>query len=239
MRSIKLFCLPYAGGSAMMYLQLKFFFKGKSIQVCPVEIAGRGSRITEPLYSNIHEAVEDLYESIKKQINEGESFALLGYSMGALLAYEIAKRIKEDKIKGLEHIFMVSKESPDVYEDEYEQNLYELPDDIFIKAIGELGGTPREILECEEAMNFFVPILRADYKIVETYEPEPKAIDLGCNITAIAGREDKFTVKYLERWKRFTSKDFKMFIMDGGHFFINEHMSELADIINNTLKENR
>lgn len=218
----------------MLYISLKKYM-GEHVELCPVELAGRGSRFDEPLYSDMKEAAEDLYEAVQKIILSDQDYAFLGYSMGALIVYEVLKKIKENGLKEPVHLFMAAKEPPNVADTEYDQKLYTLPDDIFRKVIGELGGTPKEILECEDAVNYFLPILRADYKIVDTYPIETEPMDLKCDMTVMGGNEDTFTSAYIGGWKAYTSKEYEQIMFEGGHFFINEHGEEFAWIISQKL----
>jgi medium-chain acyl-[acyl-carrier-protein] hydrolase len=235
MKKIKLFCFPYAGASSMMYLKLKKFVN-EYVEICPIELSGRGARIEEKLHSSIEETVDDSYNRIKEYIEDGYSYAFLGYSMGVLIVYELVNKIKNEGLRGPEHIFMAAKEPPNVGDTEYKYKFYKLPDDVFAKEIGSVGGTPKEILENKDALDLFIPILRADYKLVETYEVDLQPKDLECNITVLGGKEDKFTSNYLSEWDKYTSKDFEIIMFEGGHFFINDNLEKFSEVINRSLK---
>lgn len=92
MTKIKLFCLPYAGGSSVIFNSWKQYID-PSIELVPIELAGRGKRINEPLYNGVNDAVEDVFGLIKNKITD-TPYALFGHSMGGMISYELAQKIK-------------------------------------------------------------------------------------------------------------------------------------------------
>ena len=110
MKRIRLFCLPYAGGSAMLYTRWKKFLHD-SIELYPVELAGRGSRSKEPFYNSVNDAVDDIYNSIEETLDDTE-FAFFGHSMGCVLVYELMYRIKELKNRIPIHAFFSLRKLP-------------------------------------------------------------------------------------------------------------------------------
>ncbi|MDP4147322.1 MAG: thioesterase domain-containing protein [Bacillota bacterium] len=232
MSRIKLFCLPYAGGTAMVYNRMKRFLDS-SIELFPIELAGRGSRSREPFYDSVDEAVEDIYSSIKSQFN-GESFTFLGHSMGTVLEYELIYKIYELHNQLPMHAFFSGRHAPPIKKDE--KDLHTLSDEEFIKEIYEIGGTPKEFFEHEELLKMFIPILKADYKIIENYKHKPKADKFDFDITVFSGKEDKDVTKEdLAQWPKITKGNCEVIEYTGGHFFILDKFDHIADIINNTL----
>lgn len=80
---MKLFCIPYAGSSASIYSQWSSELGGIA-EIIPVELAGRGRRIYDPLYRSFEEAVEDVTSIIVQQLNENP-YAIFGHSLGQFL----------------------------------------------------------------------------------------------------------------------------------------------------------
>jgi medium-chain acyl-[acyl-carrier-protein] hydrolase len=232
MRTIKLFCLPYAGASAVVYSKWKRFFNER-ISLHPIELSGRGRRIRAPFYENMEHAVDDIYDLIKNEI-EGNEFAFFGHSMGTLLAYELCHKIKQ--LKGVEpiHIFFSGRYPPHIVKKD--KTLHVLSDKEFTEEIFRLGGTPKEVYESKEILNFFIPVLKADYKIIEKYEYSERANKMGCSFTCLTGKYDK-DVKLNEmlEWGKHTEKCSQVHEFEGGHFFINEYTKEITEIINGIL----
>lgn len=228
---IKLFCVPYAGGSAAVYSTWQKYLS-PSIQVYPVELSGRGRRFREKLNNNIQQVVDDIYENIKDEI-ESTNYALFGHSMGNLIVFELAHKLKEMKHKAPVHIFFSGRSAPDI-EREYE-GIYKMPDDEFAEEILSLGGTPEEVFKNKTLANIFIPILKADYETIETYEYKEKSNKLGVDITVLYGKQDALNKSSMEEWRNHTSQNCKIYSFDSGHFFINDKKEEVLNIINDTL----
>lgn len=227
---IKLFCFPYAGGTSAIYAKWRRYIS-KNINLCPIELAGRGQRYEAPLYNTLNEVIEDVYSIIKNDIDD--NYAFFGHSMGCLVAYELAHKIRKLGKNSPYHIFFSGKSAP--HSEKVSRNIYNLPDEEFKSEILSLGGTPKEILEQQELLDIFLPILRADFKVNDTYkyiEPDKK---LDCNITVINGKEDDMSLSDIVGWKQHTSGDCKIYMMDGGHFYLNDKYEDIIKIINHTL----
>lgn len=229
-----LFCIPYAGGSAMLYTKWKKYLDA-SIEVYPLELTGRGKRFKEPFYANVTEAVDDLFPKIK-ELSHKAPYALYGHSMGSILAYELYYRIEELKHPKPVHLFFSGRIAPHIVRDE--RPIYNLPDDEFVAKIIKLGGTPREIFENIELQNFFVPIIRNDYRLIDTYKYIARDTKIDCDLTVLAGKEDDMTTEEIEGWRLHADQSCRIHYFQGGHFFINEFTSDIVEIINDSLTNN-
>ena len=182
MSRIRLFCLPYAGSSAMFYYQWSKFLD-KQIDLEPVELAGRGSRIDVPLYDSIYGAAQDVFRSIKDQIGD-EPYAIFGHSMGSWIAFELYYELVRSGIQPPEHIFFSGNRAPHL---NVKRNklIYNLPENEFKNAILDMGGTPKEVFEDDTLKNIFVPLIRSDYKITEKYLYTARKSILACGVTIL------------------------------------------------------
>ncbi|EPR12815.1 thioesterase II family protein [Ruminiclostridium papyrosolvens] len=229
---INLFCFPYAGGSSSIYSKLKHF-ADKNIKVMPVELAGRGQRISEPLYNNMAEVIKDVYDKISSSVEE-QPFALFGHSMGSSIVLELAQKIIKNKKTEPLHLFISGRCPPALYKNY--KKIYALPDEKFIQEVYELGGTPKEVFDNNELRHLFLPILRSDYKLVEEYDYIEKDKKLSCDITVFNGKDDKMTsLEGLKKWEDYTSGKTDIIEFDGGHFFLHNQMEQIMNIINKTL----
>ncbi|MCX7748495.1 MAG: thioesterase domain-containing protein [Clostridia bacterium] len=232
MKKIKLFCFPYAGGSAAIYSRWRSQLDNR-IELVPVELAGRGKRIKENFYENIPDAIEDIYGKIVPLAKEYE-FAFFGHSMGSVIVYELCKRMIDHGLRQPIHVFVSGRYPPHIKK--REKLLHMLPLNEFKDEILEIGGTPREVFENEELSQIFVPIMKADYKLVETYKYVENNIKLDCGLTVFNGKFDKgVDLKDVYEWKKYTSCDSKFYEFEGGHFFIHNYTDEIVRIINETL----
>ncbi|WP_312654282.1 thioesterase II family protein [Aminipila sp.] len=231
MRKIRLFCLPYAGGNANIYFNWRKSLE-KYIELCPLELAGRGRRYEEPFYETLDDAIEDIYNIMKDQIKNIE-FAFYGHSMGSIIAYELVLRFQERLGIIPKHVFFSGHRAPNVASKD--KKTYFLPDEEFKNEVLKLGGTPKEILENAELVEFFLPLLRADFKIIENYCYQDKKNKLNCDITVLNGKKDDLTLNDIVEWRNHTNGQCKIIMLDGGHFFINDNTENIVNIINNTL----
>lgn len=140
MKKIKLFCFPYAGGASYSFVKWKRYLHD-SIELCTVELAGRGSRLGSPFYQTIGEAVEDIFTSLKNEVKDN-SYTLFGHSMGAVVIFELLNKINEADFQKPLHVFFSGRNPPHKKE---KRILHNLDDNLFKQELLKLGGTPLEI----------------------------------------------------------------------------------------------
>jgi medium-chain acyl-[acyl-carrier-protein] hydrolase len=230
MNSKKLFCIPYSGGSAAIYAKWNSFLKN-TIEVVPVELAGRGRRIGERFYDTFNDAVEDIYGFIGNDgcLDSG-NYALYGHSMGSLLVYEVMKKIKKEGKSLPDIVFLSGRRPPHI--DDTENDIHELPDEKFIDEIRNVGGTPEEFFKSRELLDLFIPIIRADYRITEKHGTERNPVIFESNIVYFHGSEDALVnTEQADEWRRYTNKRFEIHEFRGGHFFIHDKVQDICRII--------
>jgi surfactin synthase thioesterase subunit len=229
---IKLFCFPYAGGSAAAFNRWKKYFNPE-IELMPMELSGRGRRIKEPFYSSVKHCADDMFNILKSGTGNCE-YALYGHSMGTLIIYELMKRIQSTGFKKPLHIFLSGRYPPHIKKS---KGIHNLSDPDFLDEILKLGGTPKDLSENRELMGIFIPILKSDYKIVEEYEFVEDDNKWDIDITVMTGLEDDgVNLEDIRQWEQYTSKDFKLYTYHGDHFFIHTKFEDIVSIINKTLQ---
>jgi medium-chain acyl-[acyl-carrier-protein] hydrolase len=232
MTKIKLFCFPYAGGSAVIFNKWKQFLHA-GIELIPVELAGRGKRIHEPLYKDVPEAIDDVFQIVSKGIN-GLPYALFGHSMGGMISYQLSQKLRENGYSASTHIFFSGRSAPHVKRtDDIKYHL--LDEEEFRKEVITLGGTPPEFFDHPELLEVFLPVLKNDFKLAETDIQNGEIHPLDCNITVFLGKEEDLTTEQCDGWKKHTKKLCTMHYFEGGHFFINNETEQIVRLINNTL----
>jgi medium-chain acyl-[acyl-carrier-protein] hydrolase len=213
--SSRLFCLPYAGGGTQIFRTWPNRLPA-SVEVCLVELPGRGVRLKEPLYTRLPPLVEAIAKNLEEHLDK--PFAFFGHSMGALLSFEVARYFRRRNIQQPAHLFVSGRGAPQIPSDE--PRMHDLPEPEFISELRRLNGTPGEVLEHEELMGLMLPILRADFTICETYLYEPES-PLNCSITAFGGLEDESVgVDRLNAWREQTTSTFSAHMFPGDHFFL-------------------
>jgi medium-chain acyl-[acyl-carrier-protein] hydrolase len=230
---IRLFCLPYAGGSAQRIYGTWSQRLPDWIDVVPVELPGRGGRIAERPVPLAEALVGDVLRQLLPVTTE--PYALFGHSLGAMLAFEAARRLEHDHGRAPAHLMVSGFRAPD--EPHQPDQDYRLPDGPFRQRLRELSGTPREVLEHEELMDLLVPVLRADFAAVGRWRYQPSA-PLSCPLTVFGGRADaEAPPDTLPGWRRQTSADCQVRLLPGHHFFVNDATNELLPVLADRLTQ--
>ena len=224
MEKPQLFLLHFAGGNTYSFQFMIPLLN--EFDVVPLELPGRGKRIKEDLLKDFDSAATDLYNQVLKGL-KSHKFLIYGHSMGACLALRVSSMLERSN-KFPIHIIVSGNAGPGVKNDKIR---YLLKRDDFIKELETLGGVPTELIENEELFNFFEPILRADFELLETTELLNEPV-INTPIYAIMGNKE-LKVKEISNWAKFTKSHFNCEIMDGDHFFIQHHPEKIVQIIKN------
>lgn len=228
MKKVKLYCIPYSGGSADVYLKWNKHVP-ETIEIVPVELAGRGKRIKQPLHESLEEVVSDIADMIESDHNDWESYAILGHSMGALLAFETYYELLRRGVDMPDHMFFSGRKAP---QNKTKTQFYLLPEEEFLKVVFVYGGTTPAIMQNPELRKLFLPILRADFKIAETYDYKSRTEKITCPITIVNGTEDDSVLEFdMNEWCEFAGSTFTNKEVQGDHFFIMENIEETVKIL--------
>ncbi|WP_166923742.1 thioesterase II family protein [Flavobacterium poyangense] len=230
---MQLFLLHFAGGNCYSYDFLKKKLKAKDFSVYALELPGRGKRYNENLLLNKKEAIQDYVKQIKNLRNK-EPYIIYGHSMGATLGFSVVREMEQEKDAPLQ-LIVTGNAGPGlkVFEEndtKIKKDRYTLPDPEFKTVLRELGGIPEEVLENQELFDFFSPIIRADFQVLETGGFIEQNTKIDCPIHAIMGDSEKRAHR-IDNWKKYTTANFKSQILPGNHFFIHDHPEEIASIL--------
>ena len=162
-------------------------------------------------------------------------YALFGSSMGALIAYELARRLA-DMTPRLPALVCVSgNAAPHV--SVRATALHDLPDEGFLTELRQLGGTPDEFFCNRELLALLLPMLRSDFTVCETYR-HADGPPLVCPILALGGTGDRFIPsRNIEEWSMHTASRFSCRMLPGDHFFLAHHMEEVLCMVNEQLEQ--
>jgi medium-chain acyl-[acyl-carrier-protein] hydrolase len=228
---LRLFCFPYAGGSATIFRTWADDLP-ETIELCPIEIPGRGRQIKSPPYTKIQPLVREIAINIIPYLDK--PYAFCGYSMGALISFELTRLLRHETNFCPLHLFVSARRAPQLAPDK--PLISQLPDTDFLAEISLLNGTPQAVLENAELMQLFLPIIRADFTLLESYiySHQPP---LDFPITAFGGLQDS-TVSYtsLLAWQEQTTASFLLKMVDGDHFFINTSKRTLLNAVSQSLQ---
>lgn len=212
---LRLFCFPYAGGGASIYRTWAPSLPPE-VDVCPVQLPGRESRLREQPFDRLLPLVRTLADVLAPYMDL--PFAFYGYSNGALMSFELARELRRRGMRQPVHLFPAACPAPHL--PDKDPPIHDLPDAEVVQEIRRLNGTPEEILQNEELMKLLIPLLRADSAIHETYV-YTREDPLDVPMTAVGGVNDpKADREEMEAWGIHTTGEFTVRMMAGDHFFI-------------------
>jgi surfactin synthase thioesterase subunit len=223
---MKLLCLPYAGGSARVFADWQEALP-TSIRLKPLELPGRGLRYREPAVTDLPSLVRDLVGIVLAQADE--PVAVLGYSFGAFLAFELALSLEQDHGVTVRHLITASARGavcPPRHPPGPVQGTREFRD-----RLAAMNGTAPEVLRSEELMEIMLPVLRADFGMSDRYHYRPGPL-LNCPITAFGGARDAaVSLPSLLAWRECTKGRFLAHQIPGDHFFLHTARSRFLHLI--------
>jgi medium-chain acyl-[acyl-carrier-protein] hydrolase len=227
---LRLFCFPYSGAGTTIFRSWRRSFPAH-IEVCPVRLPGRESRIDEPLISAMPLLVQATAAGLWPYLDR--PFALFGHSLGALLSFELARYLRRHYGLSAVHLFVSGHGAPHLRA--ADPPCYALPEAEFVAKLRALHGTPDEVLNNAELRELILPILRADFAACETYvyeDGEP----LDCPISAFGGLQDACVSRAdLEAWSTHTRADFSARRLPGDHFFLHPARAQLIRMLDDDL----
>jgi medium-chain acyl-[acyl-carrier-protein] hydrolase len=224
--ALRLFCFPYAGGGAPIYRNWVERLPPE-VEVCPVQLPGRGGRLREKPFSRMAPLAEALAAELRAYLDK--PFAFFGHSMGAIIGFEVARVLRREGAPRPRYLFASGRAAPQIPRPD--PPTYELPEAEFIEELRRLNGTPAEVLEHPELMQVMLPLVRADFELIQTYDYTPGP-PLDCPISAAGGLEDEgVSREQLEAWREQTAASFTLRMYPGDHFFIHSAQPQLLRML--------
>lgn len=226
---VRLVCFPHAGGAASFFFPLSQILR-EHVEVLCVQYPGRHERRREPLVGDIGGLADGVAAAMEPC--RAQPLAFLGHSMGAVIAYEVARRFLDGGPAAPVHLFASGRRGPSTYRVE---RVHDGGDAALLADVRELDGTDSELLADDELLRMALPVLRSDYRAVETYRWLPGA-EPTCPVTVLTGdRDPKVTDDEARAWKAHTTGDFEVLTYPGGHFFLAERWPDIAHVVRSRL----
>ncbi len=223
---LRLFCFPYAGGAASTFYKWSDDLP-RDVEVCPIQLPGRESRLGESPFTRLEHLLKALISAIRPYLDEPCAF--FGHSMGAMISFELTRRLRAQGVRTPMHLFVSGRRAP--WLPNPDPPIHHLPDAEFVEELRRYNGTPEIVLKNTELMQLFLPILRADISLNETYHYVPGE-PLDCSISAFGGLEDsKVSRDDLAAWRKQTRGPFTLNTFPGDHFFLRSAQTSLLQII--------
>ncbi len=224
--ALRMFCLPYAGKGASLY---RPWWEGsdRRIEFVPVQLPGRENRFRESLVHDLRELVASLAADIAPHTKR--PYALFGYCMGASIAFELAHQLSHLTGHRPQHLVVAGGTPPHLQRAVSSER--QRTDEELMTELRRLGGTPVAALDDERLLAFALPVLRADWSVVDgyTYRPTP-ALDVP--ITVLGSTDDPdVPTDELRQWGHHTNADTRVHVFPGDHFFVDRFPEEVRGLL--------
>lgn len=222
---IPLVCLPFAGAGA------SFFYPwsdkaGKEIEIVAIQLPGREWRVDEEPYRDVETAVDDLFPEISGQLGSGPVL-LFGHSLGAVLAYELARRFSA--APGFAVLRLIVSGSPGPWTRRV-RRATGLPDDDFLDRVSEFAQYNAEAMRDPEVRKLVLPALRADVEMHEAYAASRRD-PLAAPITSLRGQaDDLVSADQAAEWASATSLEFELRELPGRHMYITRSADDVLRV---------
>lgn len=228
---LRLFCVPHAGVGPSAYRRWSDSLPA-DIEVALVHLPGRESRLGEMPYTQIEPLVNAAASALRPYLDI--PYAMFGHSMGALVAFELARRFEKDGQGAPRHLFVSGRRAPQM--PRRRPPIARLPEDQFVREIrSRYNGIPEGVLRYPDLLALLLPGLRADLTLVEEYVHQP-GLPLSCAIVAMAGLADaEVTEAELVGWRQQTTVALSVRMFPGGHFYLQTAHGELMRILTEAL----
>ncbi|MFF7459467.1 thioesterase II family protein [Kitasatospora sp. NPDC008115] len=228
--AVRLVCFPHAGGSAS-YFQPVARALAPKVEVLAAQYPGRQDRYREPCVDDVR-ALAHL-AALALRDRDDRPFALFGHSLGAMVAYEVARHFAAAGDRGPVHLFVSGRRSPTHHR---EESVHRLSDEGLIAEVIALGGTNPKILADPEMRGLVLPVLRSDYRAAETYRHGPGA-PVRCPVTALTGDADPRTsLEEAAAWEAHAPAGaFELLVFAGDHFFLNDNADGVVTALRDRL----
>ena len=222
---------PHAGGSANFYLPLARALS-TSANVSGVQYPGRQERHAEPALKDLSDIADEAYNALVESFQE--PLVLFGHSMGAIVAFEVAKRYAGQGDPAVAGIIVSGRVAPDINRS---AGLELLDDDEIVTGLVALASMNSSLLQDQEIREMILSPLRTDYQAIGRYRYSDDG-PLNCPVRAYAGlRDPQTTPQEVARWGHFTTGSFASRTFDGGHFFVNDSRDEVADSVSQDMRD--
>ncbi|MGW2047291.1 thioesterase II family protein [Streptomyces sp. NPDC001858] len=228
---IPLLCLPHAGAGS------SFFWPWRrtapdALRLVPLQLAGREDRVEEEPWTDVYEAVDGLLADALSAIHHAPAVAIFGHSLGAVLAYELARALSQRCGIQVAELFVSGSPAPSAGRT---RRATGIGDDEFLARIEEFAGTRHPALDIPELRELVLPALRADVAMHENYRPR-STTPLAAPITCLRGDSDDLVAQAdALAWHAVAGGGFRYRELPGGHMYLTDSATQVVDLVSDIL----
>jgi medium-chain acyl-[acyl-carrier-protein] hydrolase len=226
----RLFCFPFAGGSAATYREWGSAL-GDDVDVLPIELPGRGTRLAETPLTRWDEMIAALVPVLRPAVDR--PFALFGHSLGARIAREVVLALRASA--GVEPYVLYVSASRAPHVTSRSRPISQAPRTVFVDELRRMGGTPDAVLASDELIDLFLPALRADFALMETASMTVEP--LACPIVAFCGVRDTIAPpEDVAAWRAHTRSAFHLERLDAGHYYLGDRRADVLAVLRDRVR---
>ncbi|HTM85438.1 MAG TPA: thioesterase domain-containing protein [Mycobacterium sp.] len=217
---------PHAGGAALAYRGLGMALAAAGSDAYVMQYPRRGDRLSHPAPATVSELAKDLFAA--GDWSALGPLRLFGHCMGAVAAFEFA-RVAERNGVDVDALWASASEAPGAVAASPALPTAETE---IIAEMVDLGGTDPALLADDDFVELLLLAVRADYAAFNRYACDGD-VAIAADIYALGGQSDhRVSEDMLRRWETHTTGAFALSMFDGGHFYLNEHLQDVAELLN-------
>lgn len=229
---MRLFCFPFGGGGASVFRNWADAM-GDNIEVRALQLPGREARFRDAVENDLNKLIKDVVQALVPY--QDKPFAIFGYSLGALLAFEVSRELRRRNMQMPVHLFVGALQAPQ--RGPGHPGIASLSDEEFINKCDHYYQPEGDAWNNLELRQLLLPVLKADIALCESYVYQDDT-PLACPIDVFAGDEDRATpLEDTRYWTEQTTDKMNHRVFKGGHFFIDDVESDIMSHVFNALNQ--
>ena len=228
--SSRVLLLPHAGGSASFFRPWSNIFSPE-VEVVAIQYPGRENRLQDPLVDSMAALVQQLVPQLRPVLDK--PFLLFGHSMGGAVAYELYLALARQQLPLPRHLVISASEGPGL---QPTGNWHLQSDEQLLAELSRLNGTQVCFASFPELASLILPLLRNDYRLIETYQPVLTQPPIDCDLTIMLGMADQeLSLQDALAWQSVTSRTFTVQQFAGDHFYLRQQFPAISSELSKLL----